>query len=193
MLELSRRDSEGPWLARFRRWMGAALASFHVGERVYMEYFPRTGVRRGAGATPAFIFVDVICDAFYFTNGTVDRLHLAKGILDAVWNQRLPSGLVPFEVGGAFAHIDNQVDFSIAYRRYAELSGEQIYADRARELMIRCLAEHETPEGYRTYSGARPSEVIDPKYNALVLKGLIGLAASDRRIYPDLHDLFKDR
>jgi len=34
---------------------------------------------------------------------------------------------------------------------------------------------------------------IDPKYNALVLKGLINIITMDEVIYPKYHSLFKDR
>ena len=81
------------------------------------------------------------------------------------------------------------------FRRYAELSGDRLYLDRAREITEIALKVHFTTDGYRTYSGEVAGfNPIDPKYNALVLKGIINLLTlENRKIYPDLRDLFKDR
>jgi hypothetical protein len=193
MLELWRTRKEERWLVNLRRWLEAAIAAFRPDHRTFMEYLPSTGQRRDAVATGGFILGDVICDAYYFTEGRINHLATVRAILDAAWESRLPSGLVPRLEGARFAHIDDQVDFSITHRRFAELSGEKRYRERSVDLMSACIREHETADGYRTYSGESPTAEIDPKYNALMLKGYANLLTIDRPLYPDLHDLFKDR
>ena len=72
-----------------------------------------------------------------------------------------------------FAHIDNQVDFAVSLRRYAELSGEMGYKEIAKDLAETILDKYYTSEGYLTFVGNVKSNPISPKYNALLLKNMI--------------------
>lgn len=193
LLELYRLTGQEHYRRALEHWIGAALSRFCEEGKVWMEYYPRSGLRREPGVVPAFILVDVICDSAYFLPGLEDRLPAAREILDHHWARRLPEGLIPQTEGARFAHLDSQVDFSISLRRYGELSGREEYRHRSRELMEATLERHYTPDGYATFSGEHPNTVIDVKYNGLLLKGMINLLTMDRPIYPELHELFKDR
>jgi hypothetical protein len=84
---------------------------------------------------------------------------------------------------------------SISLRRYGELTGDDRYLRRSAELAECVIREHYSPEGYFTFSGEINNNLIDPKYNALLLKGMISLLTLDQSLYqnPDLYSLFKDR
>jgi len=186
-------DHEKEWLSALESWVAAALDHFREGGTVFMEWFPSGNVRRNPSEVAAFILCDVICDSAYWIPMFRSRLPIVKEILDTQLSTLCPNALVPHSGQLCRAHIDTQVDFSVTMRRYAELSGESAYFERAGSLMRTALAEHESPDGYRTFSGSAASSVVDPKYNALVLKGMINLLTIDRPLYPELHSLFKDR
>ena len=186
-------DREKEWLSALESWMEAALDHFREGGTVFQEWFPSGDVRRNPSEVAAFILCDVICDSAYWIPMFRSRLPIVKEILDTQLSILCPNGLVPHCAQPCRAHIDAQVDLSVTMRRYAELAGESVYLERAGSLMRTALAEHESPAGYRTFSGSAASSVVAPKYNALVLKGMINLLTMDRSLYPELHSLFKDR
>ena len=101
--------------------------------------------------------------------------------------------MLPYVEDGNFAHIDSQVDFSISLRRYAQLSNDSGYLDKSVSLIDKALTEHYSKDGYLTYSGRADKNVIDPKYNALILKGMISFLTMDEPLYPKYYCLFKDR
>lgn len=181
------------WKQASLTWCAGARRAFCEGGRVSMDFFPTLGVRRAPSVTPAFILSDVFCDAARLGLGGSSLLSSAREILEVQWAQRLPSGLVPYEEGGMRAHIDSQVDLSVSLRRYAAVSCDRRFLVQSRDLMERALAVHGTIDGYLTFSGAGAPPVIDPKYNALVLKGLINLLTLDDVLTEPLHDLLKDR
>ena len=198
LLEYYRTTGDEFWLQSLLKWIISAIENFCDNGKVYMEFVPKSRARRDAGITPAFILMDVICDTIYFAEDHIaqyrDRfMSVVREIIDYAWQSRLENGLVPYRDGGDFAHIDSQVDFSVSLRRYAQLSGQQIYKNRAVELTERVLELHYSPDGYFTYSGNVPKSVIDPKYNALLLKGFANLVTIDEPLYPHYHSLFKDR
>ncbi len=205
LLELFRHDGDRRWLDGLARWIDAALAEFcepsPAGdspapvERVFMEWFPARRERRSAGVVPAAILVDVICDAFFFSRGVLDRLPAARAILEGIRLSRLRSGLLPQHEGGTACHLDAQIDAAISFRRFGELASEPGHLSFAEELTRTALRVHHTREGFVTWSGTGevPKVVVDPKYNALALKGIINLLTLGQPLFPDLHSLFKDR
>ncbi|MDD5327101.1 MAG: hypothetical protein PHY02_04715 [Phycisphaerae bacterium] len=198
LLEFYKSTGDQFWLQSLLEWINSAIENFCDNGKVYMEFVPKSGAKRGAGITPAFILVDVICDTLYFAENHVapykDKfMSVAEEIIDYAWRGRLYNGLVPYHHGGDFAHIDSQVDFGVSLRRYAQLSGQQAYMDKSLELTRRALEMHYSPEGYFTYSGNVSKNVIDPKYNALLLKGFANLITMDEPLYPHRYSLFKDR
>lgn len=199
LLEFYRATGDSKWLELLSRWIAGARAHFvREGDsgsaKVYSESYPNLGEVKESSSVPGFILVDVLCDAAAFAPGFGEHLPLAKRILDTYWNDRLPSGLVAFSEFGRFSHLDVQIDFSVALRRYGELSGDASYIERAKQLTETAFARHFTPDGYITYLGSsKKPVVVDPKYNALALKGMINLTTFDKKIYPEMYSLFKDR
>jgi hypothetical protein len=197
LLEFYKATGDEFWLHSLIRWILSATENFCDNGKVYMECVPKSRARRDAGITPTFILTDVICDTVYFAEDYVaqykDRfMSTIKEILDYGWHSRLENGLVPRYDGGDFAHIDNQVDFAVSLRRYSELSRDQTYKAKSVDLTQRALELHYSPDGYFTYSGNKPNNVIDPKYNALLLKGFANLITIDEPLYPHYYSLFKD-
>ena len=193
LLEFFLASEDHFWLETLSRWCDSALEAFVDAGRVFMEFYPVTGMKRAASVTPAFILVDVLCDAAWYVPEFRRHLPKIREILDYQWADRLPNGMVPWQDHGNFAHIDSQVDFSITLRRYAELSTQSSYLDKSIKLMEDALLVHYSPEGYLTFSGEVTRNAIDPKYNALLLKGMIHLLTIDQPLYPKLRNLFKDR
>lgn len=198
LLEFYRATADRFWLQSLLKWIINAIESFCDNGKVYMEFLPKSRAGRDAGITPAFILTDVICDTVYFAGDHVaqykDRfLSVAKQIIDYAWQDRLKNGLIPYREGCGFAHIDSQVDFGVSLRRFAQLTGQQSYKDKSVELTKRVLELHYSPDGYLTYSGNAPKNIIDPKYNALLLKGFANLITMDEPLYPHYYSLFKDR
>lgn len=184
------------WVDNLSRWIESAVQGFCSDEGVvYFEILPRIGRRRNPGVVPAFILVDVLCDSARAIPELRAYLSTAQKILDHQWANRIENGLVPLHEGGRLAHIDSQVDLSISLRRYGELTGDDRYLRRSAELAECVIREHYSPEGYFTFSGEINNNLIDPKYNALLLKGMISLLTLDQSLYqnPDLYSLFKDR
>lgn len=198
LLEFYKATGDKFWLEGLLRWITSATENFCDHGKVYMEFVPKSTLRRDAGITPAFILTDVLCDTIYFAENCISEykdkfISTIKEILDYGWQSRLENGLVPRYDGGDFAHIDNQVDFAVSLRRYAQLAGEESYKAKSIELTKRALELHYSPNGYFTYSGSVAKNVIDPKYNALLLKGFANLITIDELLYPDYYSLFKDR
>jgi hypothetical protein len=198
LLEFYKATGDQFWLQSLIKWIVSATENFCDNGKVYMEFVPKSRARRDAGITSAFILTDVICDTVYFAEDYIAQykdkfMSVVEEIIDYVWQSRLENGLIPYREGGDFAHIDSQVDFGVSLRRYAQLSGQQTYKDKSVELTKRALELHYSPDGYFTYSGNVPRNVIDPKYNALLLKGFANLITIDKSLYPRYYSLFKDR
>ncbi len=101
--------------------------------------------------------------------------------------------MIPYHDGVEFAHVDSQVDFAVSLRRFSDISGEKSYKKISVDLTKKVLKLHYSPDGYLTYSGNVVNNAIDPKYNALLLKGFINLITIDEQLYSEYYDLFKDR
>jgi hypothetical protein len=198
LLEFYKATGDEFWLQSLIKWIVSTTENFCDNGKVYMEFVPASRARRDAGITPAFILTDVICDTVYFAEDYIAQykdkfMSVAEEIIDYAWQSRLENGLIPYREGGDFAHIDSQVDFGVSLRRYAQLSSQQAYKDKSVELTKRALEVHYSPDGYFAYSGNVPKKVIDPKYNALLLKGFANLVTIDEPLYPRYYSLFKDR
>jgi len=195
LLEAYRATGESCWKESLGRWLKSATECFYENGKVYSEFLPKRQLKSYPAAGPAFIFVDVICDSAYFIEEFKEYMGVAKDILDYNWWNRMANGLIPIAAGGKVAHIDNQVDFSVSMRRYGEISGDRKYLQKAVTLMENVIAEHSSPEGYISYSGNLNlnNNVIDPKYNALLLKGFINIMTIEDSLYAEHYSLFKDR
>lgn len=201
LIELYRRTGHSKWAGAIERWIDAATSKFvRPAGHVLSAWYP-SSTQGGPTLVAGFILIDVLCDAFVALGGNRRWLDIAQKICDAYLAGAWGNGLIPMSPGAQKNHIDGQVDFSISMRRVGELTGRNDLRDRSFELMSAALYWHQTPEGFCTHVDSAgkpvrlPCNTVDPKYNGLLLKGLIHLLESERRIYesPDLMDLFKDR
>jgi hypothetical protein len=192
LLEFYRATGDEIWLNNLKAWINSTLKTFYQNGNVFHLFLPN--IKQGSipGLAPALILCDLICDYSYFT-GDKQFLPFAKNIIDRQLEKKLKNGLIPEFENGTYDHLDNQIDFAIAMRRYAELTGEDAYQKNSVELTEKVMTEHYTQNGYLTYSGDGKSASISPKYNSLVLKGFINLQTIEEKIYPKYHSLFKDR
>ena len=198
LLEFYKATGNEFWLQSLIKWISSVIENFCENGKVYMEFVPKNNIRRDPGISPAFILTDVICDTIYFAEDHIAEykdkfMSVIEKIINYAWQNRLDNGLLPYREGCGFAHIDSQVDFGVSLRRYAQLTGQKSYIDKSVELTKKTLKLHYTPNGYLTYSGNVPKKIIDPKYNALLLKGFANLITIDKPLYPDYYSLFKDR
>ncbi len=193
MLEFYNATGDRFWYDSLSIWIESAKENFVKNNKVYMEYLPKADLRFNAEARAVFIFSDVICDSAFFLSSFKKYLPWAESILNYQWDNRLENGMVPFSEGYYFAHIDDQVDLAISFRRFGELTDDKDFIKRSQILINNMITTHYTPEGYYTYSGETQENVIDPKYNALVLKGMINLMTLDEPLYSRHYSLFKDR
>lgn len=149
----------------------------------------------------AFIYIDILCDSFFFINRKIEYLEVAKDIAEKWLDLRWNNGLIPMFEECEVDHIDNLVDFSISLRRLSELMQKEIYLTEAKRIMASTIDFHDGEFGLYTHVSKTGLKIankqfnnIDPKYNALFLKGLINLITLDEQIYTsNLHDIFKDR
>ena len=94
-----------------------------------------------------------------------------------------------------------QIDFGISIRKLAELTNNYTLREKSFNLVEQTLIMHNSKEGFYTHlyeNGSYkklPKHTIDPKYNGLLLKGLIHMEEKNNEIYENDHliDLFKDR
>lgn len=202
MIELHRRTGAPIWAGAIKRWIDAAIEHLiDTSGRPLSTWHP-SGEGNGRPTLVAgFILIDVLCDASNAMGHRASWLDVAENIARTCLDWAWPNGLIPMFPGADRDHLDGQVDFSIALRRIGELKQCGDLRAHAFRLMNDALSLHRTPEGFCTHVDREgrpirlPFNTVDPKYNGLLLKGLIHLSEPDRLIYdsPDLMDLFKDR
>jgi uncharacterized protein YyaL (SSP411 family) len=194
------RTQDPKWRHRIERWFKAVQSLLTCPDGVRAAY--RNGDDGGpATLVASFISIDAACDTYWFVNRDPNLLEFAERVARSCLAWRWDNGLVPMSPAADRDHLDGQIDFAIALRRIGELKQDEEFLDASTALLEAALTLHETPAGYCTHvrrDGSvveLPRNTIDPKYNALVLKGLVSLATLDQDIYgsPDLQDLFKDR
>jgi hypothetical protein len=199
-IALYARNRDDKWRARIRRWFEAVNDQLVGAEGIHPAV--ANGAPLGEPTLVAgFILIDVACDAWWHVERDDRLLDLAQSAALACLRWRWENGLIPMTPSSDRDHLDGQVDFAIALRRLGELTGEEFYRTASVELLHAALKWHDTPAGYCTHvrrDGSLvelPENTIDPKYNGLLLKGLLSLATLDERIYGSAHlaDLFKDR
>jgi hypothetical protein len=199
-IALYARNRDPKWRLRISRWFDAVSKDLVGPDGVFGTI--HNGKKVGLPTLVAgFIMIDVACDTWWHVDRDDRYLDMAYDVAQACLRWRWEDGLIPMTPSADINHLDGQIDFSIALRRIAELRKDAGLFNQSVALMRAALAMHDTPEGYCTHVRRDGSMVklaentIDPKYNALVLKGLASLATLDRPIYgsPDLMDLFKDR
>ncbi len=200
MIELHRRTGKERWRDAVRRWIESAVATMVRPDGVHGTFYPpeRLGP---ASLVDGFILIDVLCDAWWEVDRNPTYLDRAEEIARNCLSWRWDIGVIPMTQQGDRDHLDGQVDFSISLRRVGELADRPDLSKTSTELMECALTAHRVEGGFCTHvdrEGRRvtlPFNTVDPKYNGLLLKGLIHLQTSTEPIYGSrrLMDLFKDR
>jgi hypothetical protein len=199
-LALYARNGDPKWRRRVMRWFEAVAGTLVDAGGV--RGAARNGQAMGEPTlVDGFILIDAACEAWRVLGRDGGLLALAAKAAGATLGWQWENGLLPMTPTADRDHLDGQIDFAIALRRLGELSGDERLLERSVALLRSAFAAHETPGGYCTHVRrdggvvTLPHNTVDPKYNALALKGLISLATMDRTIYgsADLPDLFKDR
>lgn len=202
LIELFRKTGEKKYKDTITKWVKAASSKLVKDGLVYGKYYPKTKTRENPSLVNSFILIDVLMDAYFYVDKNNDYLELTRKIIDRSLASKWDSGLIPLSESHEITHIDSLVDFSIALRRFSELTGESSYLTEATQLMLSTIKHHKTNSGYATHIKKDLSvfskttfNIVDPKYNILFLKGIINLLTLDQKIYgnDDLHNLFKDR
>lgn len=179
-------------------WIDSVKEKLFRDGLIYGVWYPN-GTVTNPTLTESLIMIDVLCDTYNFVSKKAKFLDFAKEIADTWIAQQWPNGLFPSVPGGLRNHIDNQTDFSITLRRVSELRSEGKYCEIGRQCFLSTLKHHQTEDGFVTSvtKGGKivPETVVDPKYNGLLLKGIINWLEERRKIYeiPELHDMLKDR
>ena len=140
-------------------------------------------------------------DTYYFVEKNDKYLDLAKNLIDKQLSFRWEMGLLPMTPNAKMSHLDNLVDFSVSIRRYAELSGNISYLKHSIDLINNTLIHHRGKYGYYDHINifGKPVDFkinpFPPKYNGLLLKGIINILTIDEKMYEnlELHELFNDR
>ncbi len=200
LIELFKRTKKEEYKEAVLRWIASVRQKMIKDDIVFGLYFPG-GVVSDTSLTHTFIFVDVLMDSYVFVEQDPSHLRLAKAIVDKRLKTRWDNGLIPISPDTDKDHIDQIIDFAISSRRVAEVSGDLIYLEASRDLIEKVLCFHQGKEGFYTHVNQqgqpvhRDSNTIDPKYNGLLLKGLINLLTLDQKMYEskELTDIFKDR
>lgn len=201
LIELFRITSKTVYKNTVINWINSVFNKIVKNGIVYGLYYPN-GRYKATNLANTFILIDVLMDAYYFLKNDKRYLELAKKIIDTRVANQWKNGLIPDEINGSYTFLDTLVDFSISIRRYAELAQDYSYLEYSQNLMETTLKYHEGENGFYTYINKDgypdKNKVIHPKYNALLLKGIINITTTNQKIYDksnsyELHDLFKDR
>ncbi|MBL7196745.1 MAG: hypothetical protein ISS47_01450 [Candidatus Omnitrophica bacterium] len=202
LIELYKLTMNEKYKAVVINWIGEAIDKMYCDGIVYGIFYPLTGKRNDTGLTNSSIFIDVLMDTYIFLDKNSKYLELAKKIIDTRILNRWDNGLIPMDIGSDRTHLDNLVDFAISIRRYAEISDDNSYKDITIDIMKNTFKLHKGDKGYYTNVNMKGEPInlgkvnaIDPKYNGLLLKGIVNILTMDEKIYDNryLHDIFKDR
>lgn len=181
-------------------WVDAVIDKMMKDNIVYGSYY-LNGKIKDKTLTNSFIFIDVLMDTYFYVEKNPKFLKITKKIIDTQLSFRWENGLMPITSNAKITHLDNLVDFSVSIRRYANLSGENSYLEYAKEIMEKTLKYHKGEYGYYNNIDINERPVnyqinrYPPKYNGLLLKGIINILTIDKNMYEDtnLHDIFNDR
>lgn len=167
---------------------------------LYGEWFPNNNYFDD-NITHTFIFIDIICDYLTFIEYNKEYEEVGKRLIDKRLNRLTKNYLVSENYKGFITHIDSCMDFAISIRRFGEITNSNEYLDISNKILHSILKLHKYKFAYATFyeDGKGILEIkkntIDPKYNGLLLKGIISLECQNKKIHESkyIHDLFKDR
>ena len=201
MIELYRLTRNNYWQREISSWIDSALKKFTDKNFVPYSYWDTSNKKRTPSLVAGFILIDVLCDSYVFVNKEQSWIDAASKISKQCLSWSWGNDLIPMGPNIKFNHIDGQVDFSISIRKLSEIIGNNKLRNHSFKIMETVLNIQKSEEGFYThiYENGKNKNIgannIDPKYNGLLLKGLIHLQEKNKNIYDDekLIDLFKDR
>ena len=200
MIEIYKLTGEDIWFQSVESWIESVLEKL-----IDEDYNPYEiwiqNKRKNPSLTAGFIIIDVICDAYKFIKQNNDWLDKATKIANKCLSWSWSNNLIPMAPNCEINHIDNQIDFAISIRKLGEITNNLHLKSYSFKLVEKTIELHRSDKGFYThiYQNGKNKKLIkntiDPKYNGLLLKGLIHLEEKDAEIYNNkyLIDLFKDR
>ena len=201
MIELYKLTKKEIWSKYVIYWLDSALDKFIDKNSTPFQIWYPNNKKFGPSLTAGFIFIDIICDIYNFVQRNDEWLEKAIKIANKCISWSWDNGLIPMSPISNINHIDNQIDFAISIRKLAELANISSLRKASFNLVERTLLMHNSKKGFYTHLYKDGSfknlsqNTIDPKYNGLLLKGIIHLEEKNIEIYKNdyLVDLFKDR
>ena len=201
MIELYKLTKNEYWRLQVNLWIESAIEKFIDKEFIPYTYWYTSNKKRIPSLVSGFIFIDVLCDAFMFVKKERKWIDIAVKISQKCLSWSWENNLIPMGPHTNFNHIDGQIDFSISIRKLSEIIGDNKLRNHSFTIVEEVLNSHNSEEGFYThiYKGGGVKYIgentIDPKYNGLLLKGLVHLEEKNKNIYDSekLIDLFKDR
>ncbi len=200
LIELFRLTGNRRYSEHVTNWISACFSKLVKDGVVFGNYY-LDGSVGSPGLVNAFILMDVLADTYWFIDRDQKYLDWATGIAEKQMANQWRIGLLPICEGSNLDHLDHQVDFAVSLRRLGELTGKSGYIQSSRSLLENTLRLHRIENGFCTHIDSTghpvcmPVNTVDPKYNALLLKGLILLSESELSIYGNesFRELLKDR
>lgn len=201
MIELYKLTKKEIWSKSIISWLDSALDKFVDNNATPFEIWYPDNKKSFPSLTAGFILIDVICDVYNFVQRNDKWLETASKIANTCNSWSWDVGLIPMSPLSEINHLDNQIDFAISIRKLAELTNNHSLLQASFTLVEKTLVMHYSKEGFYTHLFQDGSfkklthNTIDPKYNGLLLKGIIHLEEKNTEIYKNdyLIDLFKDR
>ena len=179
-----------------------SVAKKLIRENVVYGVFYKNLKIRDTNLTHTFIFADILLDYCAFIELNQAYVGLTRAILEKRLKTMWQIGLLPIEIGGTIAHLDSNIDFAISLRRYGDLVHEAKWKQISINLIRNILSYFRSDDGFYSlidvhgnFLNSGMVNAVDPKYNGLLLKGIINAITIEDNMYDNLylHDLFKDR
>jgi hypothetical protein len=200
LIELYKKTKDNKYKNAVNKWIEAVLNKMVKNGVVYGFYYPN-GTIKDEALTNSFIFIDILMDAYHFIERNEIYLKTAENIINTQLSFQWDNGLLPMAPNAQITHLDNLVDFSVSIRRYAEISNKSQYLEKSIGIMESVVKYHSGKYGYYDHINklGNPvfydSNIYPPKYNGLLLKGIINVLTIKEKMYEnlELHNLFNDR
>lgn len=201
IIELYKLDPNQKYKLVIDSWIESVITKLTHNEIIYGEWHPYRKHLTDDNITHTFIFIDIVCDYLHFIERKQKLIYQIQLIINKRLSSMTPEGLLPISFKNTLCHIDSSMDFAISIRRFGEIINNTKYLNLSNQIILSILEYHKYEFGFATLYESRsgivriPKNTIDPKYNGLLLKGIISLENQDKKIQstPYLHDLFKDR
>jgi hypothetical protein len=182
-------------------WISNVIDKLIIDYTLYGEWYP-INYLKDDNLTHTFIFIDIISEYLSFINPKDKKLQdLTIKLIDKRLEGLNDDFLIGVNLNKSICHMDTSLDFAISIRRFGEIIRNLNYINLSKKIILSILKFHKHNSAYATNYNINNGIVelnrntIDPKYNGLLLKGIIALENFNTIIQENnyLHDLFKDR